>query len=97
MRGGIPGFNKTEIDLMCPEMARWEAEMQRLVSALAVTATMLLLRIGGPRTSRDLPAASTFVPAWLGIDGALSMRHLCLRTFLLLTSLLPLSHLPAPA
>jgi hypothetical protein len=41
MRGGIPGFNKTEIDLMCPEMAGWEAEMQRLVSALAVTATML--------------------------------------------------------
>jgi hypothetical protein len=41
MRGGVPGFNKTEIDLMCPEMAHWETEMQRLVSALAVTATML--------------------------------------------------------
>jgi hypothetical protein len=41
MRGGIPGFNKTEIDLMCPEMAGWEAEVQRLVSGLAVTATML--------------------------------------------------------
>jgi hypothetical protein len=25
IRGGISGFNKTEIDLMCPEMAGWEA------------------------------------------------------------------------
>ncbi len=37
----IPGFNKTEIDLMCPEMAGWETEMQRLVSALTVIATLL--------------------------------------------------------
>jgi hypothetical protein len=40
--GRISDFNKTEIDLMCPEMmAGWEAEVQRLVLALAVTATML--------------------------------------------------------
>src|SRR5262249_53232397 len=63
-----------------------------------------VLRIGDPRTSllsrgvRGLPAASTLVPARLGIDGALSMRHLCLWTCLLPTSLLPLScSLPAPA
>src|SRR5262249_6581911 len=55
-----------------------------------------VLWTGTPRTSRDLPAASTLVPARLGIAGALSMRHLCLWTFLLLTSLLPLSSLPAP-
>jgi hypothetical protein len=36
--GRISGFNKTEIDLMCPGMAGWEAEVQRLVLALAVTA-----------------------------------------------------------
>ena len=41
IRGGIPGFNDTEIDLVCLEMAGWEAEVQRLVLALAVTATML--------------------------------------------------------
>src|SRR5262249_30849679 len=39
---------------------------------------------------RHLPAASTWVPARLGIDGALSMRHLWLWTFLLSISLLPL-------
>src|SRR5262245_57891295 len=59
-----------------------------------------VLRIGDPRTSgyrllssgvRGLPAASTLVSARLGIDGALSMRHLCLWTCLLSTSLLSLS------
>src|SRR5215470_19308075 len=39
--GRISDFNKTEIDLMCPGWAGWEAEVQRLVLALAVTATML--------------------------------------------------------
>src|SRR5262249_56780958 len=54
-------------------------------------------RSGARRKSRDLPAASTRVSARLGIDGALSMRHLWLWTFLLSTSLLPLSYsLPAP-
>ena len=68
-----------------------------------------VLRIGGPGTSRDLPAVSILVPARLGIDGALSMHHLWLWTFLLSTSLLLLSYslstsllllphsLPAPA
>src|SRR5215831_2271624 len=66
-----------------------------------------VLRIGDPRTSgyrllsggiRRLPAASTLVSARLGIDGALSLRHLCLWTCLLSSSLLPLScSLPAPA
>src|SRR5262249_60461866 len=56
-----------------------------------------LLLHRAPGTSRDLPAASTRVSARLGIDGALSMRHLWLWTFLLSTSLLPLSYsLPAP-
>src|SRR5215831_15909263 len=32
-------FNETEIDLMCPGMAGWEAEVQRLVMAPAVTAS----------------------------------------------------------
>src|SRR5258708_7496553 len=59
-----------------------------------------MLRIGGPRTSgyhllsgriRGLPAASTLVSARLGIDGALSLRYFCSWSFLLSTSLLPLS------
>src|SRR5262249_11649292 len=66
-----------------------------------------VLRIGDPRTNgyrllsggiRRLPTASTLVPARLGIDGALSLRHLCSWNFLLSTSLLlPLPcSLPAP-
>ena len=52
----------------------------------------VVLRVGDPRTSAycflsggadGLPAASQLVSARLGIDGALSMRHLCLWTFLL--------------
>ena len=65
-----------------------------------------VLGIGDPRTGRwrlsggirGLPAASQLVSARLGIDGALSLRHLCFWTFLLSTSLLPLSGgLPTPA
>src|SRR5260221_2364968 len=66
-----------------------------------------MLRISGPRTGgyhllsgriRGLPAASTLVSARLGIDGALSLRYLCSWSFLLSTSLLPLScSLSAPA
>ena len=60
----------------------------------------VVLRVGGPRTSGyrllsggadGLSAASQLVSARLGIDGALSLRHLCLWTFLLSSGLLPLS------
>jgi hypothetical protein len=59
---------------------------------------------GDPRTSElcggayRLPAASTLVSARLGINGALSLRHLCLWTFLLSGNLLLLSRgLPVSA
>ena len=45
-----------------------------------------------------LPTASQLVSARLGINGALSLRHLCLWTFLLSSGLLLLSgSLPVPA
>jgi len=102
--GRICGFSKPKIDLMCPGMAGWETELAAIGSGSRCDCDNAVLRIGDPRTSllsrgvRGLPAASTLVPARLGIDGALSMRHLCLWTCLLPTSLLPLPcSLPAPA
>jgi hypothetical protein len=80
-----------------PVMARWEAEVQRLVLGLAVTATMLCCASAARAQAVICPLLPPWYPRGLGIDGALSMRHLCLWTFLLLTSLLPLSSLPAPA
>lgn len=65
-----------------------------------------MLGIGDPRTDggrlsrgcHGLPTASRLVSARVGIDGALSLRHLRLCTFLLSTSFLPLSGgLPTPA
>jgi hypothetical protein len=42
--GGFPISTKREIDLMCPEMmAGWEAEVQRLVLALASSNTSLVV------------------------------------------------------
>ena len=66
----------------------------------------VVLGVGDPRTSGyrllsggadGLPAASQLVSARLGIDGAISVRHLCLWIFLLSSDLLPLSRsLPVP-
>ena len=65
------------------------------------------LRDGDPGTTKycllsggahRLPTASQLVSTWLGVNGALSLRHLCLWTFLLSSNLLLLSgSLPVPA
>jgi hypothetical protein len=60
----------------------------------------VVLGVRDPRTSGygradGLPAASQLVSARLGIDGALSVRHLCLWTFLLSSGLLPLCGSPS--
>ena len=74
--------------------------MQRLALALAVTAITLcwgsvtraqVATAFYPVGLDGLPAASQLVSARLGIDGALSLRHLCLWTFLLSSGLLFLS------
>ena len=89
---------------MCAGMAGREAEVQRLVLVLAVTATMLCCG-SATRAQALYPAefaACQPLPPWYPRDwelmGALSMRHLCLWTCLLSASLLPLScSLSAPA
>ena len=58
------------------------------------TTEYCLLSVGAHR----LPTASQLVSTWLGVNGALSLRHLCLWTFLLSSNLLLLSgSLPVPA
>ena len=58
------------------------------------------LRNGDPGTTEycllsggahRLPTASQLVSTWLGVNGALSLRHLCLWTFILSSNLLLLS------
>ena len=71
--------------------------MRRLALALAVTAITLCwgsvtrAQVAFYPVGADgLPAAPQLVSARLGIDGALSVRHLCLWTFLLSSGSLPL-------
>src|SRR5262249_2528375 len=60
--GADSGFNKTEIDLMCPGMAGREAEMQRRALALAVTATLLCC--GSATRAQAEFAACQPLPPW---------------------------------
>jgi len=72
--GRISGFNKTEIDLMCPEMmAGWEAEVQRLVLALAVTTTMLCCASAARAQAVICPP----LPPWYPRGWELMVRYQC--------------------
>jgi len=71
--GRISGFNETEIDLVCPEMAGWESEVQRLVLALAVTATMLCC---GSATRAQVVICPP-LPPWYPRGWELMVRYPC--------------------
>src|SRR5215472_17912015 len=71
--GRISGFNKTEIGLMCPGMAGWEAEVQRLVLALAVTATMLCCASAARAQAVICP-----LPPWYPRGWELMVRYQCI-------------------
>ena len=101
-KGGVDrGSNKTEIVLICLVcLATWGGSRAATCSGSSGDCDNVVLRVGDPRTSGyrrlsrgvdGLPAASQLVSARLGIDGALSLRHLCLWIFLLSSGLLPLS------
>ena len=100
-KGGVDrGSNKTEIVLICLVcLATWGGSRAATCSGSSGDCDNVVLRVGDPRTSYrllsggadGLPAASQLVSARLGIDGALSVRHLCLSAFLLSSGLLLLS------
>jgi len=73
-RGGFQRFNKTEIDLMCPGMAGWKAEVQRLVLALAVTATMLCCASAARAQAVICPP---LLPSWYPRGWELMARYPC--------------------
>jgi hypothetical protein len=92
--------NKAEIDLICLAIATREAQGAAACSGSECDVDNVVLGVGDPRTSGyrllsggayGLPAASQLVSARLGIDGALSLRHVYLWTFLLSSGLLLLS------
>jgi hypothetical protein len=93
--------NEAEIALRCLAIATREAQGAAAHSGSDCDVDTIVLGVGDPRASAGadrLPATSELVSARLGIDGALSLRHLYLRTFLLSGHLLPLSRsLPTSA
>src|SRR5262249_20737394 len=72
-KGCISGFNKPKIDLMCPGMASWEPEVQRLVLALAVTATMLCCASAARAQAVICP-----IPPWYPRGWELMVRYQCI-------------------
>src|SRR5262252_7035017 len=83
-----------EIDLICLAIATREAQGAAAYSSSDCDVDNVVLGVGDPRASAGpdgLPAASRLVSARLGIDGALSVRHLYLWIFLLSGDLLRLS------
>ena len=72
-KGCISGFNKPKIDLMCPGMAGWEPEVQRLVLALAVTATMLCCASAARAQAVICP-----LPPWYPRGWELMVRYQCI-------------------
>ena len=98
--GADRGSNKAEINLTCLAIATREAQDAAACSGSSCDCDNVVLGVGDPRTSGyrllsggadGLPAASQLVSARLGIDGALSLRHLYLWIFLLSSGLLRLS------
>src|SRR5262245_38247803 len=83
-----------EIDLRCLAIATREAQGAAAYSGSDCDVDNVVLGVGDPRASAGadgLPATSQLVSTRLGTDGALSLRHLYLRSFLLSGCLLPLS------
>src|SRR5262245_18704818 len=88
------GSTKTEIDLICLAIATREAQGAAACSGSDCDVDNVVLGVGDPRASAGpdgLPGASRLVSARLGIDGALSVRHLSLWILLLSGGLFRLS------
>ena len=92
------GSIKAETDLTCLAIATREAQDAAACSGSSCDCNNVVLGVGDPRTSgllsggaNGLPTASQLVSARLGIDAALSLRHLYLWIFLLSSGLLRLS------
>lgn len=99
--GADRGSNKAEINLICLAIATREAQDAAACSGSSCDCDNVVLGVGDPRTSGyrllsggradGLPTTSQLVSARLGIDAALSLRHLYLWIFLLSSGLLRLS------
>ena len=96
--GADRGSIKAETDLTCLAIATREAQDAAACSGSSCDCDNIVLGVGDPRTSGllsggadGLPTASQLVSARLGIDAALSLRHLYLWIFLLSSGLLRLS------
>ena len=73
--GADSGFNKTEIDLMCPGIPNREAEVQRLSLALAVTAITLCWGTV-TRAQVGFPVCQP-LPPWYPRGWELMLRYPC--------------------
>ena len=98
--GADRGSIKAETNLTCLAIATREAQDAAACSGSSCDCDNVVLGVGDPRTSGyrllsggadGLPTASQLVSARLGIDAALSLRHLYLWIFLLSSGLLRLS------
>ena len=97
--GADRGSIKAETNLTCLAIATREAQDAAACSGSSCDCDNVVLGVGDPRTSGPLlsggadglPTASQLVSARLGIDAALSLRHLYLWIFLLSSGLLRLS------
>lgn len=99
--GADRGSIKAETNLTCLAIATREAQDAAACSGSSCDCDNVVLGIGDPRTSGyrllsgggadGLPTTSQLVSARLGIDAALSLRHLYLWIFLLSSGLLRLS------
>ena len=83
--GADRGSIKAETDLTCLAIATREAQDAAACSGSSCNRNNIVLGVGDPRTSgllsggaNGLPTASQLVSARLGIDAALSLRHLYL-------------------
>ena len=99
--GADRGSIKAETNLTCLAIATREAQDAAACSGSSCDCDNVVLGVGDPRTSGyrllsggradGLPTTSQLVSARLGIDAALSLRHLYLWIFLLSSGLLRLS------
>ena len=95
------GFNKTEIDLMCPGFPNREAEVQRLSLALAVTAITLCC---GTMTRAQVstafypvgPTVCQPLPSWYPRGWELMVRYPC-ATYVYGPSYYPATYYSYPA
>ena len=92
------GFNKTEIDLMCPGIPNREAEVQRLSLALAVTAiTLCCGTVTRAQVSYALgPTVCQPLPPWYPRGWELMARYPC-ATYVYGPSYYPATYYSYPA